>query len=76
MLLKKLLKNQKLFINLEVEVLYSILPKVLNIPEQIDIKAVYVLSSNKKTRKKDILKLLSESEIINLEDRLVENEER
>ncbi len=73
MLLKKLLKNQKLFINLEVEVLYSILPKVLNIPEQIDIKAVYVLSSNKKARKKDILKLLSESEIINLEDRLAEN---
>ena len=73
MLLKKLLNNQKLFINLEVEVLYSILPKVLNIPEQIDIKAVYVLSSNKKARKKDILKLLSESEIINLEDRLAEN---
>jgi hypothetical protein len=47
------------------------LPKILNIPEQIDIKAVYVLSNNKKARKKDILKLLSESEIINLEDRLV-----
>ena len=76
MLLKKLLKNQKLFINLEVEISYSILPKILNIPEQIDIKAVYVLSNNKKARKKDILKLLSESEIINLEDRLLENEER
>lgn len=76
MLLKKLLKNQKLFINLEVEISYSILPKILNIPEQIDIKAVYVLSKNKKARKKDILKLLSESEIINLEDRLVENEKR
>jgi len=76
MLLKKLLKNQKLFTSLEVEVSYSILPKILNIPEQIDIKAVYVLSNNKKARKKDILKLLSESEIINLEDRLAENEER
>jgi len=71
--LKKLLKNQKLFTNLEVEISYSILPKILNIPEQIDIKAVYVLSNNKKARKKDILKLLSESEIINLEDRLAEN---
>jgi len=71
MLLKKLLKNQKLFTNLEIEISYSILPKILNIPEQIDIKAVYVLSNNKKARKKDILKLLSESEIINLEDRLV-----
>ena len=69
--MKKLLKNQKLFTNLEVEISYSILPKILNIPEQIDIKAVYVLSNNKKARKKDILKLLSESEIINLEDRLV-----
>lgn len=76
MLLKKLLKNQKLFTSLEVEVSYSILPKILNIPEQIDIKAVYVLSNNKKAGKKDILKLLSESEIINLEDRLAENEER
>ena len=74
--MKKLLKNQKLFTNLEVEISYSILPKILNIPEQIDIKAVYVLSNNKKVRKKDILKLLSESEIINLEDRLLENEER
>ena len=74
--MKKLLKNQKLFTNLEVEISYSILPKILNIPEQIDIKAVYVLSNNKKVRKKDILKLLSESEIINLEDRLVENEKR
>ena len=74
--MKKLLKNQKLFTNLEVEISYSILPKILNIPEQIDIKAVYVLSNNKKARKKDILKLLSESEIINLEDRLLENEER
>lgn len=71
--MKKLLKNQKLFTNLEVEISYSILPKILNIPEQIDIKAVYVLSNNKKARKKDILKLLSESEIINLEDRLAEN---
>ena len=49
---------------------------MLNIPEQIDIKAVYVLPKEKKARKKDVLKLLSESEIINLEDRLVENEER
>ena len=73
MLLKKLLKNQKLFINLEVEISYSILPKILNIPEQIDIKAVYVLSNNKKARKKDILKLLSESEIINLEDKVAES---
>lgn len=73
MLLKKLLKNQKLFINLEVEISYSILPKILNIPEQIDIKAVYVLSKNKKARKKDILKLLSESEIINLEDKVAES---
>lgn len=71
--MKKLLKNQKLFINLEVEISYSILPKILNIPEQIDIKAVYVLSKNKKARKKDILKLLSESEIINLEDKVAES---
>jgi len=73
MLLKKLLKNQKLFINLEVEICYNVLPKMLNIPEQIDIKAVYVLPKEKKARKKDVLKLLSESEIINLEDRLAEN---
>ena len=71
--MKKLLKNQKLFTNLEVEISYSILPKILNIPEQIDIKAVYVLSKNKKARKKDILKLLSESEIINLEDKVAES---
>ncbi len=74
--MKKLLKNQKLFINLEAEICYNVLPKMLNIPEQIDIKAVYVLPKEKKARKKDVLKLLSESEIINLEDRLVENEKR
>ena len=76
--LKKLLQVHKSSIDLEVDVEFVVLPAMNNFPVQVDIKSVYILPRpssgvSKKPRKKDILNLLSESQIVNLEDEILES---
>ena len=68
----KLLKQSTQLIELETEVAYVVLPETEGFPEQIDIKAVFVYPKVKKARKRDVLNLLTESQLINLEDAIFE----
>lgn len=59
---------------LDVEVGYDLLPAQENLPEQIDVKYVNVLTKGKKGkgRKVNVLGALDESALINLEDEILE----
>lgn len=53
---------------------YEVLPQEEDLPLQIDIQAIYLtLTSNnlKKSRRINILNAISESELINLEDEIL-----
>jgi hypothetical protein len=59
---------------LDVEVGYDLLPAQENLPDQIDIKYINVVTQDKtgKTRRVNILSNLDESALINLEDEILE----
>jgi hypothetical protein len=59
---------------LDVEVGYDLLPAQENLPEQIDVKYISVLTKGKKGkgRKVNVLGALDESALINLEDEILE----
>lgn len=51
---------------------YEILPAEDGLPEQLEITAIHIHTFHKTKRKVNVLHALSESEIINLEDELME----
>jgi hypothetical protein len=64
-------------LTLDVNVQYDILPAEDDLPQQIDITAIYLLLATQnpeKFRRVNILGALSESEIINLEDEIQEKQ--
>lgn len=62
-------------ITLDVDVEYRVLPPEGDLPQQIDITAVFTSLNNEdagRTRRSNILHSLTESDIINLEDEILE----
>jgi hypothetical protein len=59
---------------LDVEVGYDLLPAQENLPDQIDIKYINVVTQDKtgKPRRVNVLGSLDESALINLEDEILE----
>lgn len=60
---------------LDVEVGYDLLPAQENLPDQIDIKYINVVTQDKagKPRRVNVLSNLDESALINLEDEILES---
>lgn len=68
-------RTQKLSMQLllDVEVEYDLLPAQENLPEQVDVKKVVVITTNdEKPRKVNVLGALDESALVNLEDDILE----
>ena len=63
-------------LQLSVDIAFEVLPAENGLPSQIEITAVYLDATSKKSKsgkgRIDILRSLSESEIINLEDEIAE----
>jgi hypothetical protein len=64
-------------IQLSVDIDFEVLPEENGLPSQIEIKAVYLDATSKKSKsgkgRIDILRALNESEIFLLEDEIAEN---
>ena len=64
-------------VQLPVDIAFEVLPEKDGLPAQIEITAVYLDATSKKSKsgkgRIDILRALSESELINLEDEIAEN---
>ena len=52
---------------------YEILPAEDGLPEQLEITAIYIHTLHRTRRRVNVLHALSEGEIINLEDQLMED---
>jgi hypothetical protein len=65
-------------LTLDVEVEYRVLPPEGDLPRQIDITGVFPLMNNaesNRVRRSNILHSLTESELINLEDEIEEEQQ-
>lgn len=64
-------------LHLSVDIDFEVLPEEDGLPSQIDIKAVYLDATSKKSKsgrgRIDILRALGEAELLLLEDEIAEN---